>query len=127
MLPLPHRRLVCFCRLYEVYDENKKERNSAHQREVFLFNDLMVITKQNGARKKNAPIIYRCRNSFPLMGAKVQLFSTPQHPNGLKLIGNQNQKILIMLNARNEHDRDKFVEDLRESILEVREESNFVS
>ncbi|XP_055343001.1 IQ motif and SEC7 domain-containing protein 1-like isoform X2 [Paramacrobiotus metropolitanus] len=119
VLPVPHRRLVCFCRLYEVYDENKKER--AHQREVFLFNDLMVVTKQNGARKKNSPIIYRCRTSFPLLRTKVQLFSTPQHPNGLKLVNTLNQKTLIMLNARNEHDRDKFVEDLRESIMEMDE------
>lgn len=111
---------MCFCRLYEVYDENRKERNSAHQREVFLFNDLMVVTKQNGAKKKNAPIIYRCRMSFPLMGSDVTLFSTQQHPNGLKLVNRLSQKTLVMLNARNEHDRDKFVEDLQESIREVR-------
>lgn len=122
VLPLPHRRLVCFCRLYEVYDENRKER--AHQREVFLFNDLMVITKQNGARKKNAPIIYRCRMYFPLVGTDVQLFSTPQHPNGLRLIDRLGQRTLVTLNARNEHDRSKFAEDLQESIKEMDEMDN---
>ncbi|OQV23825.1 IQ motif and SEC7 domain-containing protein 2 [Hypsibius exemplaris] len=121
VLPLPHRRLVCFCRLYEVYDETRKERSNAHQREVFLFNDLMVVTKQNGARKKNSPIIYRCRMSFPLIDTEVVLFSTAQHPNGLKLVNRSSKVTLVMLNARNEHDRDKFVEDLQESIKEMDE------
>lgn len=30
-LALPHRRLVCYCRLYEVPDINKKERAGVHQ------------------------------------------------------------------------------------------------
>lgn len=30
-LALPHRRLVCYCRLYEVPDINKKERTGVHQ------------------------------------------------------------------------------------------------
>lgn len=44
-LCVPHRRLVCFCRLFEVYDINKKERVGQHQREIFLFNDLLLVTK----------------------------------------------------------------------------------
>lgn len=43
-LALPHRRLVCYCRLYEVYDVSKKERPGVHQREVFLFNDLLMVS-----------------------------------------------------------------------------------
>lgn len=42
-LALPHRRLVCYCRLYEVHDPNKKEKIGLHQREVFLFNDLLLV------------------------------------------------------------------------------------
>merc|ERR1719309_196767 len=30
-LALPHRRLVCYCRLYEVTDQHKKERPGVHQ------------------------------------------------------------------------------------------------
>lgn len=43
MLSLPHRRLVCCCQLYEVPDPNRPQRLGLHQREVFLFNDLLVV------------------------------------------------------------------------------------
>jgi hypothetical protein len=45
ILALPHRRLVCYCRLYEVLDLNKRDRsNGQHQREVFLFNDMLMVS-----------------------------------------------------------------------------------
>lgn len=34
-----------YCRLFEVYDINKKDRIGQHQREVFVFNDMLLITK----------------------------------------------------------------------------------
>lgn len=71
-LALPHRRLVCYCRLYEIPDVNKKERSGVHQREVFLFNDLLVITKIFS--KKKSSVTYSFRNSFPLCGMVVTLF-----------------------------------------------------
>ena len=40
---LPHRRLVCLVQLYEVLDLTKKEKANSHQRECFLFNDLLVV------------------------------------------------------------------------------------
>uniref|UniRef100_A0A8D0H103 IQ motif and Sec7 domain ArfGEF 2 n=1 Tax=Sphenodon punctatus TaxID=8508 RepID=A0A8D0H103_SPHPU len=43
VLSLPHRRLVCCCQLYEVPDPNRPQRLGLHQREVFLFNDLLVV------------------------------------------------------------------------------------
>ena len=43
MLSLPHRRLVCYCRLFEVPDPNKLQKLGLHQREIFLFNDLLVV------------------------------------------------------------------------------------
>ncbi|XP_043540298.1 IQ motif and SEC7 domain-containing protein 2-like [Chiloscyllium plagiosum] len=43
VLSLPHRRLVCCCRLYEVPDPNRPQKQGLHQREVFLFNDLLVV------------------------------------------------------------------------------------
>ncbi|XP_013174668.1 PREDICTED: IQ motif and SEC7 domain-containing protein 2 [Papilio xuthus] len=65
-LALPHRRLVCYCRLYEIPDIHKKERPGVHQREVFLFNDLLVITKIFS--KKKSSVTYSFRQSFPLCG-----------------------------------------------------------
>lgn len=44
VLSLPHRRLVCCCQLYEVPDPNRPQRTGVHQREVFLFNDLLVVS-----------------------------------------------------------------------------------
>jgi IQ motif and SEC7 domain-containing protein len=46
-LTAPHRRLVCYCRLYEVNDISKRERLTTHQREVFLFNDLLVVSRND--------------------------------------------------------------------------------
>jgi len=43
-LTAPHRRLVCYCRLYEIYDIIKREKLTAHQREVYLFNDLLIVS-----------------------------------------------------------------------------------
>lgn len=74
-MALPHRRLVCYCRLYEVPDMNKKERPGVHQREVFLFNDLLVITKIL-SKKKNS-VTYTFRQSFSLQGLVVSLFQMP--------------------------------------------------
>ncbi|RWS31868.1 IQ motif and SEC7 domain-containing protein 1-like protein [Leptotrombidium deliense] len=52
-LCLTWRRLVCFCRLYEIIDLNKKESAHKHQREIFLFNDLLLITKLT-SKKSNS-------------------------------------------------------------------------
>jgi len=38
---------------------------------------------------------------------------------GIRLTTNIDNKILITFNARNEHDRCKFVEDIKEAIIEV--------
>lgn len=46
VLSVPHRRLVCCSRLFEVTDVNKAQKQAAHQREVFLFNDLIVVCIQ---------------------------------------------------------------------------------
>lgn len=43
VLSLPHRRLVCCCQLFEVPDPNRGQRSGVHQREVFLFNDLLMV------------------------------------------------------------------------------------
>lgn len=140
-MALPHRRLVCYCRLYEVSDINKKERPGVHQREVFLFNDLLVITKI--LSKKKSSVTYTFRNSFPLCGMSVTLFEVPckytrtkyyfiiskfafdvDYSFGIRLSQRVGDKVLITFNARNEHDRCKFAEDLKESVCEMDEMEN---
>jgi len=118
-LAVPYRRLVCYCRLYEVTDPNKKDRPGQHQREVFLFNDILVITKIHSRRKNS--VTYTFRNSYPLTGMLVSLFENSYYSHGITLSQRWDRKVVITLNARNDHDRSKFVEDLRESIAEMDE------
>ncbi|XP_064631904.1 IQ motif and SEC7 domain-containing protein 1-like isoform X3 [Lineus longissimus] len=119
ILALPHRRLVCYCRLYEVNDPSKKEKLGLHQREIFLFNDLLLVTKVFS--KKKGFITYSYRQHFMLCGMQVYLFDTSHYQFGVRLTNHIDGKVLITFNARNEHDRAKFVDDLKECILEMNE------
>ncbi|XP_019880914.1 IQ motif and SEC7 domain-containing protein 1 isoform X3 [Aethina tumida] len=121
-MALPHRRLVCYCRLYEIPDIHKKERPGVHQREVFLFNDLLVITKI--LSKKKSSVTYSFRNSYPLCGMVVTLFEAAHYQYGIQLSQRVDQKVLVTFNARNEHDRCKFAEDLKEAVSEMDEMEN---
>uniref|UniRef100_T1KGE2 SEC7 domain-containing protein n=1 Tax=Tetranychus urticae TaxID=32264 RepID=T1KGE2_TETUR len=112
-----YRRLICFCRLHEIVDLNKKERQGQHQREVFLFNDLLLVTK---VYKKVASQLYSYRRSILLTSVNVSLFSTLYYPYGIKISSRVDKdKTLILFNARNDTDRFKFFEDLKESIAEM--------
>ncbi|XP_030624782.1 IQ motif and Sec7 domain ArfGEF 1a [Chanos chanos] len=122
VLSLPHRRLVCYCRLFEVPDPNKLQKLGLHQREIFLFNDLLVVTKI--FQKKKNSVTYSFRQSFSLYGMQVLLFENQYYPNGIRLtsaIPGADIKVLINFNAPNPQDRKKFTDDLRESIAEVQE------
>ncbi|CAH8495387.1 unnamed protein product [Heterobilharzia americana] len=103
-LSVAQRRLVCYCRLYEVPDKNKRERSGAHQRELFLFNDLLLITKAVQKRRKDATIAYQDANINNIV----------ETPNG-------RARILVTLNTKTSSDRARLMEDLQECILEVTE------
>lgn len=116
----PHRRLVCLCRLYEVIDINAKKEptTSLHQRDIFLFNDLLVVTKQSSKSTKNNPM-YSYKDNFLLRNLEVTLFHTPVYKFGIQITQKRDNRVLITLNASTEHDRYKFVMDLQESIYEM--------
>ncbi|CAF0994710.1 unnamed protein product [Rotaria sordida] len=120
ILTAPHRRLVCYCRLYEIYDLIKREKLTNHQREVYLFNDLLVITKLSGKKHQ------QFRQAFRLSGMNIYSFETTYYQYGIRLVrkSNMNEINLILFHARNEHDRTKFCEDLKETILEIDEIEN---
>uniref|UniRef100_A0A8C6PLC3 IQ motif and Sec7 domain ArfGEF 2 n=1 Tax=Nothobranchius furzeri TaxID=105023 RepID=A0A8C6PLC3_NOTFU len=122
VLSLPHRRLVCCCQLYEVPDPNRPQRTGVHQREVFLFNDLLVVTKI--FQKKKTSVTYSFRQSFPLVDMQVHMFQNSYYPHGIRLtsasLGGE-RKVLIVFMAPSQQDRTRFVSDLRESIAEVQE------
>lgn len=109
----PHRRLVCVCRLYEVDDINSRKESSQHQRDIYLFNDLVVLTKPSASSEGSS--VYK--DSFLLRELDVTLFKTATFKNGIQ-ISNGGQ-VLLTLNAGSEHDRYKFAMDLQESILEM--------
>lgn len=46
------------------------------------------------------------------------------YPFGIRLSQRLDSRVLVMFNARNEHDRCKFAEDLRESVCEMDEMEN---
>ncbi|XP_065103551.1 IQ motif and SEC7 domain-containing protein 1 isoform X3 [Paramisgurnus dabryanus] len=122
VLSLPHRRLVCCCQLYEVPDPNRPQRSGVHQREVFLFNDLVVVTKI--FQKKKTSVTYSFRQSFPLVEMQVHMFQNSYYPHGVRLtsaIPGGERKVLIVFTAPSQQDRTRFVSDLRESIAEVQE------
>ncbi|KAJ8384182.1 hypothetical protein AAFF_G00208000 [Aldrovandia affinis] len=122
VLSQPHRRLVCYCRLFEVPDLNRPQRLGLHQREIFLFNDLLVVTKI--FQKKKNSVTYSLRQSFSLYGMQVALFDNQYYSHGIRLTSampGADIKVLINFNAPNPQDRKRFTTDLRESTTEVQE------
>lgn len=122
VLSLPHRRLVCCCQLYEVPDPNRGQKSGVHQREVFLFNDLLMVTKI--FQKKKNSVTYSFRQSFPLIDLQVQTFHNNFYPHGIRLTSQtpgSEKKVLMVFNAPSHQDQARFSSDLRESIAEVQE------
>ncbi|XP_078272864.1 IQ motif and SEC7 domain-containing protein 3 isoform X2 [Rhinoraja longicauda] len=121
-LSVPHRRLVCCSRLFEVMDVNKAQKHAAHQREVFLFNDLVVILKL--CAKKKSSSTYTFYKSIGLLGIQMHLFETEFYPHGITLVSSvsgSEKKQALSLCAPSSEELQKFIEELKESIAEVTE------
>ncbi|XP_033888934.3 IQ motif and SEC7 domain-containing protein 3 isoform X5 [Acipenser ruthenus] len=122
VLSVPHRRLVCCSRLFEVIDVNKAQKQAAHQREVFLFNDLMVILKL--CPKKKSSATYTFCKAVGLQGMQFHLFENEYYPHGITLVSpysGSDKKQVLHFCAQSAEELLKFVEDLKESIGEVTE------
>ncbi|XP_048405422.1 IQ motif and SEC7 domain-containing protein 3-like [Stegostoma tigrinum] len=121
-LSVPHRRLVCCSRLFEIMDINKAQKQAAHQREVFLFNDLVVILKL--CAKKRSSATYTFYKSVGLLGMQIHLFETELYPHAITLISSASgseKKQALSFCAQSSEELQKFVEELKESIAEVTE------
>ncbi|KAG7456154.1 hypothetical protein MATL_G00248700 [Megalops atlanticus] len=122
VLSVPHRRLVCCSRLFEVSDVNKAQKQAAHQREVFLFNDLIVILKL--CPKKKSSATYTFCKAMGLLGMQFHLFENEYYPHGITIVspysGSEKKQVLNFC-AQSAEELLKFVEDLKESIAEVSE------
>ncbi|XP_062238300.1 IQ motif and SEC7 domain-containing protein 3 [Platichthys flesus] len=121
VLSVPHRRLVCCSRLFEVTDVNKAQKQAAHQREVFLFNDLIVILKL--CPKKKSPAAYTFCKAMGLLGMQFHLFENEYYPHGITILSpfGSDKKQILNFCAQSAEDLLKFIEDLKESIAEVSE------
>ncbi|XP_028823272.1 IQ motif and SEC7 domain-containing protein 3 isoform X2 [Denticeps clupeoides] len=124
ILSVPHRRLVCCSRLYEISDVHKPQKQAAHQREVFLFNDLLVILKLCPKKKSSATYTF-CR-AMGLLGMQFQLFENEYYPHGITLVSPfcSEKRQAVSFSTQSALELIKFVEDLRESIAEVAEMEN---
>ncbi|KAG7454483.1 hypothetical protein MATL_G00260190 [Megalops atlanticus] len=122
VLSVPHRRLVCCSRLFEVSDVNKAQKQAAHQREVFLFNDLIVILKL--CPKKKSSATYTFCKAMGLLGMQFHLFENEYYPHGITIVSpfsGSDKKQVLNFCAQSAEELLKFVEDLKESIAEVSE------
>ncbi|VDM50204.1 unnamed protein product [Toxocara canis] len=113
----PQRRLVCYCRLNQIVDRSKRQAPNAHQREVFLFNDMLLMAKM--LSKKKSCSQYTLRMWAALIGMRIRVFETSLYRFGVSIFCQDGQEIL--LNAKNDEDRHRFVADVRESIAECTE------
>ncbi|CAI5447818.1 unnamed protein product [Caenorhabditis angaria] len=114
------RRLVCYCRLQQIADPSKRQSTSSRERDVFLFNDMIVVAK--GIRRNSSAIsgcTYTLKQWSFLLGASVQEFQRGQYEFGITITTPSNEK--IHFNARNFDDRCHFVADISESIREATE------
>uniref|UniRef100_A0AC35U6L5 SEC7 domain-containing protein n=1 Tax=Rhabditophanes sp. KR3021 TaxID=114890 RepID=A0AC35U6L5_9BILA len=113
----PYRRLICYCRLQQVNCISKKQNAGAHLREIFLFNDLILIVKILN-RKKDEPQ-YTLRYWASLNDIKIEGFESQYYKHGIMINDSNGQQTI--LNARTNSDKIRFVNDVRESILECNE------
>ena len=72
MLAIPYRRLVSFCRLYQIDDVSKPQKAGLHQREMFLFNDFILVSLENFSLKS--------LRYFPSFVDKTQIVRLDNHP-----------------------------------------------
>ncbi|VDP03855.1 unnamed protein product [Heligmosomoides polygyrus] len=94
------RRLVCYCRLQQVMDPSRKQSVGSHERDVFLFNDMLVV-----GRRTSSHTSYTVKHWMPLLGASVLEFKRGAYEFGLSITPPAPDNQPIYFNARNYDDR----------------------
>ena len=97
---------------------NKKEKKDSHQRGLFLFNDLLVVTKAEKSKKKQ---LHNHRFSLGLSDLKVNMFRTQHFQFGVQLQERHTGRIVATFACRSYNDQQRFVANVQESIAEVEE------
>ncbi|KAE9412254.1 hypothetical protein Angca_005539, partial [Angiostrongylus cantonensis] len=99
------RRLVCYCRLQQVLDPLRKQSVGSHERDVFLFNDMLVIGKAINKRRSSSRTAYTLKHWMPLLGASVHEFKSNSYEFGLTITPPAPDSYPLHFNARNYDDR----------------------
>jgi len=118
-LAAPHRRFVKEAQLQEV----SKGTTRKHTVVVFLFNDLLIVTKTQGSfwlsRKKGQRLIFS--TSFRLNGSRiVALDDTPGFQNAFVFIRNTSNRSVTLLSGTKEA-RDDWVTAIQKEIEDATE------
>lgn len=98
-----HRRLICYCRVNEIASPTKKQTLSQHQREIFLFNDMILVTKTASHRRKDSAQ-YILRQWTTLLGLEIDEFDSDIFSHAMKVTF-PNRTTTFLLNAKNANDR----------------------
>ncbi|XP_028398084.1 IQ motif and SEC7 domain-containing protein 1-like isoform X2 [Dendronephthya gigantea] len=117
-LALPHRQLRQVTTLYEIQHGGKKK-EKPHHRVVFLFNDMMVVTKERGQAGQKGIHYYSYKNSYPLCDIKYQLFNNNYYKYGMRILNKISGEVLVVFHAKKEDIRKAFYTELRDCIEET--------
>ncbi|XP_046840153.1 LOW QUALITY PROTEIN: uncharacterized protein LOC124434310 [Xenia sp. Carnegie-2017] len=117
-LALPHRQLRQVTTLYEIQQGGRKK-EKPHHRVVFIFNDLLVVTKERGQAGQKGIHYYSYKSSYQLIDIKFALFRTNYFKYGVRIISKINDEVLINFHAKKEDIRSTFVNELRDCIEET--------
>uniref|UniRef100_A0A0N5BDR6 SEC7 domain-containing protein n=1 Tax=Strongyloides papillosus TaxID=174720 RepID=A0A0N5BDR6_STREA len=109
-----HRRLICYCRMNQYKGGNKKQSIMAHCRELFLFNDSLMIAKIS--RNKNGEDHYTVRFYEQLEHLSVTTYESKYVDHGIRIYDKKGNEIILI--ARTISDQQRFMMDLKESLLE---------
>ena len=108
-LPIRRFRVLQSCDILCCFDSISQSQGSEFSSHVIYYVALTGSANHKAQSSHSHHVIYG-----------VALVALTDYQYGVRLVSGVNNKVLITLNARNDHDRQKFVEDLREAILEVR-------
>ncbi|CEF71641.1 Schizo [Strongyloides ratti] len=109
-----HRRLICYCRMNQYKGGNKKQNIMAHCRELFLFNDSLMIAKIS--RNKNGEDHYTVKFYEQLEQLSVTIYESKYVEHGIRIYDKKGNEIILI--ARTLSDQQRFMMDLKESLLE---------
>lgn len=109
----PHRKFILKVTGNSVPDIRKSQPATAHQRTLFLFNDMLLVTRKSWTAE------HVVKSSITLRNAHVEPFSTDLYPLGVEVSGRFNSQKLLTFSCEDRFCHRKFVRQLREMVSEA--------